>query len=248
MAIYVTGDVHGDWISRLNMNAFPEQKEMTKDDYVIILGDMGIWDDSKRENYNLDWLEERSFTTLFVDGNHSNFDILDALSVKEWHGGKVSFIRPSVIHLKRGQIFNIEGKKFFAFGGASSHDIKDGILDWFNDRDLIKKWRKDPTKLFRIDHVSWWERELPSEEEMQNGIKNLEKHNWKVDYILSHSPSASTIALLGHGLYKQDILTKYLEEIRSKTEFRKHFAGHMHLNKALNSTDILLYEQIIRIS
>lgn len=248
MAIYVTGDVHGDWISRLNMNAFPEQKEMTKDDYVIILGDMGIWDDSKTENYNLDWLEERSFTTLFVDGNHSNFDILDALSVKEWHGGKVSFIRPSVIHLKRGQIFDIEGKKFFAFGGASSHYIKDGILDWFDDRELIKKWKKDPTKLFRIDHVSWWERELPSEEEMQNGIKNLEKHNWKVDYILSHSPSASIIALLGHGLYKQDILTKYLEEIRSKIEFRKHFAGHMHLNKALNSTDILLYEQIIRIS
>ena len=247
MAIYITGDVHGDWISRLNMNAFPEQKEMTKDDYVIILGDMGIWDDSKRENYNLDWLEERSFTTLFIDGNHENFDILDTLSVKEWHGGKVSFIRPSVIHLKRGQVFEIDGKKIFAFGSASSHDIKDGILDWFDDRDLIKKWRKDPTKLFRIDHVSWWARELPSDDEMEEGIKNLEKHDWKVDYILTHSPSASVIALLGHGLYEQDILTRYLEDIRCKTEFKKMFSGHMHLNKQLNDKDILLYEQIVRI-
>ena len=50
--INVTGDTHGDWMSRLNINAFPEQKEMTKDDYVIVLGDFGIWDNSKRENYN----------------------------------------------------------------------------------------------------------------------------------------------------------------------------------------------------
>ena len=36
--IYITGDTHGDWISRLNIHAFPEQKEMTKDDIVIICG------------------------------------------------------------------------------------------------------------------------------------------------------------------------------------------------------------------
>lgn len=245
--IYITGDTHADWMHRLNMNSFPEQKEMTKNDYVIICGDFGIWDNSKREKYNLDWLEERNFTTLFVDGNHSNFDILDSLPVEEWKGGKVSFIRPSVIHLKRGQVFEIEGKKFFCFGGASSHDIKDGILDPFEDRDLIKKWRNDYTKMFRIDHVSWWDRELPSEEEMQEGIDNLEKHDWKVDYILSHTPPASVIALLGRGLYEQDRLTKYLEEIRCKTEYKRFFSGHMHVNRAMNDKDILLYEQIIRI-
>ena len=91
MSWYITGDVHGDWISRLNINAFPEQKEMTKDDYVIILGDMGIWNNSKTENCNLDWLEERSFSTLFIDGNHSNFDILDALPVEEWKRGSRIF-------------------------------------------------------------------------------------------------------------------------------------------------------------
>ena len=30
--IYITGDTHGEWMSRLNTNAFPEQKEMTKDE------------------------------------------------------------------------------------------------------------------------------------------------------------------------------------------------------------------------
>ena len=108
--VFVTGDTHGDWINRLNVNSFPEQKEMTKDDYVIICGDFGIWDNSKREKYNLSWLDDKPFTTLFVSGNHENYDILDNLEISEWHGGLVNFVRKSVIHLMRGQVFNIEDK------------------------------------------------------------------------------------------------------------------------------------------
>lgn len=74
--IYVTGDTHGDWISRLNSNAFPEGKTLTKDDYVIICGDFGLWHDTKEERYNLKWLSEKSFTTLFACGNHENYDRL----------------------------------------------------------------------------------------------------------------------------------------------------------------------------
>jgi len=154
--IYVTGDTHGDWMNRLKVDSFPEQKEMTKDDYVIICGDFGIWDNSKRERYNLDWLEDKSFTTLFVSGNHENYDILNSLAVEEWHGGKVNFIRPSVIHLMRGQVFNIEDKTFFTFGGASSHDISAGILEP-DDPDLKEKKKrldKEPFALYRINHVS----------------------------------------------------------------------------------------------
>lgn len=157
--IYITGDTHGDWMSRLNTNSFPEQKEMTKDDYVIILGDFGLWNDSSQENYNLNWLEDKPFTTLFIDGNHENYDILDSLPVEKWNNGDVSFIRPSVIHLKRGQVFTLEGNNFFTFGGASSHDIKDGILEVGDPK--IKLWNKDYSKLFRVNHVSWWEREFP---------------------------------------------------------------------------------------
>ena len=94
----------------------------------------------------------------------------------------------------------------------------------------------------------WWGQELPTQEEMDNGIRNLERVGNKVDYIITHSPSASVIALLGHGLYEQDVLTKYLEDIRSKVEYKKHFCGHMHVNKAVNEKDIILYEQIIRLA
>lgn len=48
--------------------------------------------------------------------------------VAEWHGGKVHRIRPHVLHLMRGQIFELEGCRFFTMGGAKSHDIEDGIF------------------------------------------------------------------------------------------------------------------------
>lgn len=148
--VFVTGDTHGDWKSRLNRYVFPEGVELTKDDYVIVCGDFGIWDDSPREHANLDWLENKKFTTLFVAGNHSNYDILDNLPVEEWHGGKVNFIRPSVIHLMRGQIFDINDRSFFTFGGASCHDIPDGVLE--PDDERIESWYK-MRKMFRINHL-----------------------------------------------------------------------------------------------
>ncbi len=248
--IYVTGDTHGNWVRRLNMDSFPEQKEMTKDDYVVVLGDFGVWDNSKMENYNLDWLDQRNFTTLFVAGNHSNYDILDSLPVGEWHGGKVNFIRPSVIHLRRGEIFTIEDKKFFTFGGASSHDISDGILDVLdsNINNKIRQMRDEGKYMYRIRGLSWWERELPSKEEMKNGLNNLAAHDNKVDFIITHSPSASVTALMGHGAYKQDILTHYLEDVRRNTEYTRWLFGHHHVNKQINDKDICLYEQIIRIA
>ena len=102
---------------------------MDRDDYIIVCGDFGFWSDTPEEEYWLDWLEKKPFTILWVDGNHENFTRLNELPVHEWHGGKVHFIRPHVIHLMRGQLHNIEGNTFFTMGGAQSHDIEDGILD-----------------------------------------------------------------------------------------------------------------------
>ena len=121
----------------------------------------------------LDWLDNKNFTTLFVDGNHENFERLYKYPVEEWHGGKVHKIRDSVIHLMRGEIYDINNKKFFTFGGARSHDIRDGILN-LDEEEKIYEYRKRRA-YFRIRDYSWWDLELPTEEEMQNGIKNLEK-------------------------------------------------------------------------
>ena len=142
--IYITGDIHADF-SRFEEDKFPIQTEMTRNDYVIICGDFGgVWNyivESMHEKQWLDWLDNKNFTTLFVDGNHENFERLYKYPVEEWHGGNVHKIRDSVIHLIRGEIYDIENKKFFTFGGARSHDIQDGILN-IDEYEKIYEYRK----------------------------------------------------------------------------------------------------------
>ena len=152
--IFITGDCHGDY-TKLGYHHFSEGRQLTKNDYVIICGDFGFWCESQEQTYWMDWLEDRPFTTLWVDGNHENYDLLATISAKEWHGGSVQFFRPSVIHLMRGQVFTIAGKTFFTFGGAQSHDIRDGILEP-DDPNIRQKIRSLEGRgaCFRINHWS----------------------------------------------------------------------------------------------
>lgn len=245
--IFVTGDTHGDF-RRFSTDIFPEQKQMTKDDYVIVCGDFGIWHDTPQERYWLDWLNDKPFTTLFVDGNHSNFDRLYQMPVHDWKGGKAHFLRNSIIHLMRAQVFEISGKRVFTMGGAASHDIDAGILEP-DDHDFMRK-RKALDKqgaLYRINHVSWWKEELPSDEEYDLARRNLDACGWKVDYILTHCCPSSISDIIGGGNYQHDRLTDFFEEIKNHCEFEYWFFGHYHENRALMRRFVLLYEQIVAI-
>lgn len=253
--IYITGDTHSDF-RRFQKSIFPEQKEMTKEDYCIIAGDFGgVWygvNDKvhrKAEDYNLDELNDRSFTTLFVPGNHENYARLmsDEFPVKKWSGGMVKEIRSSIYMLMRGEIYEIDGAKFFAFGGASSHDVKDGILDG-GDPDWqtkAKQLNRQGKYMYRIKGISWWEEELPTEEEMRHGLDVLNQNDWKTDFVITHCAPSSTQALLGY--HDNNVLTKYLEEIRQKLTYKRWFFGHYHDNRQVNAQDILLYEQLVRV-
>lgn len=247
--IYITGDTHGDF-RRFSSNGFPEGKMMTKKDYVIVTGDFGIWDKSKEQKHHLDWLDDKPFTTLFVSGNHENFDLLNEMKDEMWRGGLVNFVRPSIIHLKRGQVFNIDGISFFTFGGARSHDIKDGILDP-NDPHFKKRKRLLDMKkgMYRILGKTWWPEEMPSQEEFDLGIKNLKEHQNKVDFILTHCGPNKVMDKIEpeQYFYKKDALTNYLEEISNTVEFKAWFMGHYHINKTVMGKYSILFEQILQI-
>ena len=252
MAIYLTGDCHGRY-NRFAKERFPDREGLCKDDFVIVLGDMGlIWStdsDDMTEKANIQYLDSLPFTLLFIDGNHENFDRLNAMSVEEWHGGKVHRIGKSIYHLMRGQVFELEGQKFFTFGGAQSHDIDGGILDPA-DPDFEKKhytlyhYSKKP---FRILHESWWPEELPSQEEMQEGWDNLAKHNYKVWGIFTHCTSSSCQAVLSAGMFKPDILTDYLEQVKQRVSFKRWYFGHYHLDKRITHEESLLYDSVVMI-
>ena len=221
--IYATGDCHGNF-RRFQPEYFPEQAGMTKNDMVIIAGDFGgVWFGDSRDDETLDWLERLPFTLAFVCGNHENYDALERYPVAEWHGGKVHRVRPHVLHLMRGQVFELESYRFFTMGGAKSHDTN-----------------------HRINHISWWRQELPSDEEYSEALQNLERYNWQVDYIITHCAPTS-IALMGSRHNEADRLTDFLQEVRERAKYYYWLFGHYHDNKAVDEKHILLWEQIVQI-
>ncbi len=245
--IFATGDTHGDF-RRFGNRVFFEQSRLSKDDYIVVCGDFGIWDNSAAENYWLDWLNAKPFTTLFVTGNHSNYELLATYPVKQWHGGAVQFIRPSIIHLMRGQVFDIGSKRIFTMGGASSHDIKDGILDPFAPDFRARRRALDARRgMYRVNRVSWWREELPSSEEYKTALKNLDTCGWRVDYVVTHCCPSSIQDIVGRGLYPNDALTDFFEDIKGKLDFDCWLFGHYHDNRVVAGKYILLYEQIVEL-
>ena len=220
--IYVTGDCHADW-KKFSKKSFPEQKDMTRNDFVIVCGDFGICHNDSTEKWWFKWFEEKNFTVLFVDGNHENFDRLysDEFEIVDFHGGKAHKICENVYHLMRGYVYELCGKKFFAFGGASSHDIQDGILDpldYKTFKDLADDYnrRTNCGEMLRINHISWWKEEMPTQEEMDFGLETLKANGYKVDYSgnvteerdLLKGTGASTTGNI-YGIYDMRICGRY---------------------------------------
>lgn len=76
----------------------------------------------------------------------------------KWKGGDVYQVREHILHLMRGQVFEIGGMTFLTMGGAVSHDISAGILEPDDPDFLYRKQVLDRHKaLYRINHISWWE-------------------------------------------------------------------------------------------
>ena len=237
--------------------AAPEQKNMTKNDVVIICGDFGgIWDTDKNsafEGHWLKWLDEKPFTTLFIDGNHENFDRLNSeFETVSVFGGKAHKIRSSIYHLLRGEVFEIEGIKFFAFGGARSHDIKDGIIsrdDFDNEiefRNTIRRWKK-LEKEFRVAHEKWWPQELPDDNEIAHAEETLKKFNYSVDHVITHcAPQSISDKILAEPI-EPDKLTLYFDKLLPRLKFKNWFFGHYHGDKKVDDRFILIYKKIVRI-
>ncbi len=243
--IYITGDTHSKF-NRFGSKVWFESRNFVKEEnLVIILGDFaGIWCSDlndphwEEEKYWLEWLSNKNFYTAFVDGNHENFDRLEKLEQIETFNGTVGKVSDSIFHLKRGEVYTINNKKFFVMGGAMSID---------KDR--------------RIENVSWWSQEQPSKKEMDYGIDNLIKHDMKVDVVLTHTCPKYIVPVildepmdtLHHKKYSNyyhkfyDPLTKYLEYVKDSIQFENWFFGHFHEDKKIDDRFLAMYERIIKL-
>jgi len=230
--IYVTGDTHGD----LDRFKHPTFRKIKKRDTLIICGDFGfIWDGGKKEKRILKWLGKRRFNVLFVDGVHENFDELEKYEVEEWNGGKTRIISGKLRHLMRGQVFEIDNKLVFTFGGGH--------------RDDDEKPSLGSTDVDGLPVISEDVREKAGEEEFAQGIKALEAVNYKVDYIISYEPPTKITEFLALSVSKSehDKASHFLDEINEKAEYRRWFFGRHHLNKIITSKYFALFDNVINV-
>jgi len=232
--IYITGDTHNTVDCGKIFHFAPS---LSKDDYIIIAGDFGgIWYNTGSEKYKydvalLDKYADLDCTILFVDGNHENFPEIYAYPTVEKFDGVVGQIRENLFHLKRGYVYTIENKKIFTFGGALSVD-----------------------KHMRTPFISWWEEEIPTMEEMNFGMKTLDEHNWKVDYVITHTaPNKIVNKILAKDKWnmwngkRYDPTTNYLQEIVEKLKFKKWYFGHFHEDEEITPKFHTLYNDIVKI-
>lgn len=223
--IYITGDTHIPVdIQKFSAKRFPEQKELTKKDYVIICGDFGgVWDGSNEEKYWIKWFKNKNFTILFADGNYENFDMLNNLPTVEFCGGIAHKVDDGIYHLMRGEVYTIDGKKFFVMGGASSHD-----------------------KEHRTDGKNWWKEEMPSDEEYEKAENNLGKNSFQFDYVITHSAPTSVQKEVAP-TYEINKLTDFLEDVKNSISCKKWFFGHYHKDVVVDDKFIAIFNNILEV-
>ena len=229
MSIFVTGDIHASYdIAKLSESCF-DTAGLTKDDYVIICGDFGlVWNNSASEQYWLRWLNARPFTTLFVDGNHEGFSLLNSLPETTWNGGAVHQVATSVLHLKRGQLFNINGYRIFAMGGASSSEYD---------------------RTHRTQGETWFTEEIPNEQERAAALETLDAADWDCDFVITHcAPSSSAQGISEHTnrleIHPMDEYTDWLQTIQDRLTYRHWFCGHYHIDAQIQDKTTALYNRI----
>ena len=217
--IYITGDIHAD-ISRFKN---PALRKLRKQDALIICGDFGfIWDGSKKEKKLLRKIGKLPYNILFVEGSHENYDLLEKYEVSEWCGGKTRQISGRLRQLMRGQIYEIAEKTVFTFGGGQSDDTYE-----------------------LVEGQNWWQREIPNEEELAEGLENLEKAGNTVDFVVTYEPPSSLRDFLITDKTDRNHINTYLNGIFEKLTFKGWFFGKLHINKLIPPKYYAVYDGIV---
>ena len=243
--IFITGDTHGN-IDNDKLRKFVLQHpNLSKKDYVLIAGDFGgVWSEQTLQQ-DLAFYKALPCTVLFVDGNHENHDLLNRFPVTRWKRGKVHRISSNIIHLMRGQVFELPGESgsiaIATLGGGDSRD-----------------------KEFRREGKSWWAAERITDADVEEFIRSVKAYPGRIDYCVTHAPSIDvTIQLYNRSFkhspygnpryYPENCPSDYLVReaiLASGIKPRCIFSGHQHLDeefKLYGQRHRLLFNDFVKI-
>jgi len=224
--IYITGDTHGSF------GKFYIRDHWTKDDIVIILGDVGInyFGDERDRNLKIK-LSKLPMTLFCIHGNHEMrpFSTKCPYELIDYRGGKAYIEKefPNLIFAKDGEIYDFDGKSCMVMGGAYSVD-----------------------KYYRLENNKrWYKDEQPSETIKKRCQRHLNKVGWKVDIVLSHTcpirymPKEMFIPMIDQSTVDNSTEI-WLGELEFTLNYKKWYCGHYHTDKSIDKMRFMFMDII----
>ena len=226
--IYLTGDIHGD---PTQVELFCSKMQLTENDTIVMLGDVGVnYYGGKRDSLPKRILSSLPVTFLCIHGNHE----IRPQNIPEykptiWNGGRVLVDEehPNILFAEDGEIYDLDGKKALAIGGAYSVD-----------------------KFYRITRgYGWWADEQPSKEIKERVEKKLESMDWNVDVVLTHTVPIKyepvEVFFPGIDQSKVDKSTeRWLGSIENQLQYKWWYAGHYHTSKTIDHLSIMFEDYL----
>lgn len=224
---FVTGDKHGEIEDLVYAS-----RVLDIEDTLIVLGDFGfIWRlDADEVRKELKAIAERCPCQIaFLDGNHENFtQIAKMEDIVDWNGGKAGLLPYGIIHLLRGEVYNLNNEKVAVIGGADSVD----------------RWA-------RTEGFSWWVEETVTAADAEKLIENTKDLENVI--ILSHDAPAQWIGRLKtwNGINAMNHLSesqRNLQTVYDNVNFKKWCFGHWHMDKEIDERFECFYHNIDEIA
>ncbi len=219
--IWITGDKHGQ-LEPFIQN--PLYRKIKKNDVLFICGDFGfLWNESKEEIKNLNWLAKRKFKIAFVDGCNDNKQLLEKYPLTNWNSGRVHMIFENIVHLLNGELYVIDNRKILTFGGGFNENINRFSI---NNENLAQQ----------ITFTS----------QIDNLVKNIKKANQNLDIIISHEAPSSIAPCLETEKFHCNYINNILEEIRTHAKFKSWFFGKYHVDKIIPPKYYALFNDVVK--
>lgn len=222
--VYITGDIHGD-VSRVR--EMVTKYTITSEDTIVLLGDVGMnyYGNKHGDRHRKKKLNSFGIKILCIHGNHEmRPESLITYREDQWHDGTVYVEEefPNLLFAKDGEVYDLEGCKAIAIGGAYSVD----------------KW-------YRLQRdLHWFPDEQPSGEIKTRVERKLEDLGWQIDTVLTHTCPFRYIpqeAFLG-GIDQSTVDNNtelWLDTIVEKLDYQSWYCGHWHIEKRIDKMHFL---------
>ena len=220
------GDTHGNtrWVQ-----AALEVFKRAGAKWVIQVGDFGVWPGREGQAFldGVDYkLEELGLTLIFCDGNHEDFDQLEAIPIDSDGFRRV---RPNIWHAPRGHQWDLLGLRFGAMGGAHSIDGPGGVWEQVRGpkqlQNVVFSEQTDRNKSnpITINMGGWWPQETITPDEADEAARK-----GKVDIMISHDAPIRVQIPRARGYPLGDRNRALLQKVVDAWQPQLLVCGHWH--------------------